>query len=510
MNRFPRRNPTSVSRSSRASCTARLDGAETDATTGMPATHAFWMISKPPRPLTIRTFSESGSFPASNAQPTTLSTALWRPTSSRSAAISPRVSNSPAACKPPVRPKIACASRRLSGRRHSTCGSSRRFGLGGSMPRTRTCSMVALPQMPQLDAAKKFRCVCSRLSAASPSSSTWTTLPRSRSPSPALCSSERICSRSRISPSVKRNPAASSRSWPGVRMVTVSGTCQRGSAAAPRRPGNLGSGARCRPAIRRPGSGPRCAGVAARWESPWRDAPHPRQLADGDHSDHCIVVGHPARIQAACGNDDVNPHPAAELAADSTPGPFRKSGLHAQQVELQLGVAVLLRPEIQGNRGKLIHNWDGKPVLGEVHGLDVHLAGVAGLDAHVLELAGCVSCQLLKPLLPAARADDLAVVPLRQAERANQGALGPMALLAQNSHLRLPRAHRAGRRPEAGQFDLSAAGEMFGVGLQERPGKKQMRLRRSFDHVTFALPISGKQVVPVVRLLALQFLCSLT
>src|SRR5713226_7081306 len=113
MNRFPRRKPTSVSRSSRASCTARLDGAETEATTGMPATHAFWMISKPPRPLTIRTFSESGSFPASNAQPTTLSTALWRPTSSRSATISPRVSNSPAACKPPVRPKIACASQAL-------------------------------------------------------------------------------------------------------------------------------------------------------------------------------------------------------------------------------------------------------------------------------------------------------------------------------------------------------------------------------------------------------------
>src|SRR6266849_7443793 len=118
-----------------------------------------------------------------------------------------------------------------------------------------------------------------------------------------------------------------------------------------------------------------------------------------------------------------NPQPAAELAANSTPGPFRKCGLHAQQVELQLGVSVLLRPEIQGNGSQLLDHRDGKPVLGKVHCLDVDLAGVASLDAHVLELAGCVSRQLLKPLLPAARTDDLAVVPLRQAKRADQRAL---------------------------------------------------------------------------------------
>src|SRR6202050_3594825 len=50
-NRRPRKNPTSVRRSSRASCTARPEGADTDATTGKPATMAFCTISKPPRPL---------------------------------------------------------------------------------------------------------------------------------------------------------------------------------------------------------------------------------------------------------------------------------------------------------------------------------------------------------------------------------------------------------------------------------------------------------------------------
>ena len=47
-----------------------------------PAT-AFWTSSNEARPLTARTCSRSGRRPARRAQPRTLSTALWRPTSSR-------------------------------------------------------------------------------------------------------------------------------------------------------------------------------------------------------------------------------------------------------------------------------------------------------------------------------------------------------------------------------------------------------------------------------------------
>ena len=58
-------------------------GAPTPTRIGAPATAAFWTSSKDSRPLTHRTRSPSGSRPSSSARPTTLSMALWRPTSSR-------------------------------------------------------------------------------------------------------------------------------------------------------------------------------------------------------------------------------------------------------------------------------------------------------------------------------------------------------------------------------------------------------------------------------------------
>src|SRR5579859_608856 len=75
-NRRPRRNPINVRPSSRANCTARLEGADTEASIGIPAEIAFCTISNPPRPLTSITCSESGTRPSNNAQPITLSTAL--------------------------------------------------------------------------------------------------------------------------------------------------------------------------------------------------------------------------------------------------------------------------------------------------------------------------------------------------------------------------------------------------------------------------------------------------
>ena len=81
----------------------------------MPATAAFWTISNDARPLTCRIVPSAGTWPARYRSPTTLSTALWRPTSSRTASAVPDASNSPAAWRPPVRSNTACASRSRSG-----------------------------------------------------------------------------------------------------------------------------------------------------------------------------------------------------------------------------------------------------------------------------------------------------------------------------------------------------------------------------------------------------------
>jgi len=85
----------------------------------------------------------------------TLSTALWRPMSSRAATSVPSASNSPAAWSPPVRPKTRCAERSFPGRsvRNSGVVLSASFGL--RVPRARSESIDARPQMPQLEAATK-------------------------------------------------------------------------------------------------------------------------------------------------------------------------------------------------------------------------------------------------------------------------------------------------------------------------------------------------------------------
>ena len=72
-----------------------------------PAATAFWASSKPARPLTTR-HASAGERPASTRAPVTLSTALCRPTSSRTTSSSPSAVASAAAWTPPVRSKTGC------------------------------------------------------------------------------------------------------------------------------------------------------------------------------------------------------------------------------------------------------------------------------------------------------------------------------------------------------------------------------------------------------------------
>jgi hypothetical protein len=99
-----------------AKSTARLDGAETATMCRIPATAAFCTISNPRRPEITKTHSGKGSRRFNPAQPTSLSTALCRPTSSRTTRAAPDRSNRPAPCKPPVSENRAWCWRRESGR----------------------------------------------------------------------------------------------------------------------------------------------------------------------------------------------------------------------------------------------------------------------------------------------------------------------------------------------------------------------------------------------------------
>jgi hypothetical protein len=148
----PRRNPISVMPCSSASSTASDDGADTAASTGMPAIAAFWTSSNDARPDTISTVPPSGTRPSNSAQPVALSTALCRPTSSRTTSSSPAAVKMPAACRPPVDSKTRCRSRSRSGKVTSVSGATRHASPAGeNRVFSLTASSAALPQTPQDD-----------------------------------------------------------------------------------------------------------------------------------------------------------------------------------------------------------------------------------------------------------------------------------------------------------------------------------------------------------------------
>jgi len=115
LNRPSRTKSARVIPNRMAVSTARLDGAPTAASTLIPAIRAFCTNSKLARPLTSSTESFRGTRPSRTERPASLSTALCRPTSSRTSWRLPSASNRAAACRPPVRSKTGCVARRVSG-----------------------------------------------------------------------------------------------------------------------------------------------------------------------------------------------------------------------------------------------------------------------------------------------------------------------------------------------------------------------------------------------------------
>ena len=75
-------------------------------------------------------WSDSGTFPSSSRLPISLSSALWRPTSSRRSSSCPSRSNSPAACSPPVRSNTRCAVAQDVGQRAEQRRARHREALG--------------------------------------------------------------------------------------------------------------------------------------------------------------------------------------------------------------------------------------------------------------------------------------------------------------------------------------------------------------------------------------------
>src|SRR5260370_34400159 len=68
--------------------------------------------------------------------------------------------------------------------------------------------------------------------------------------------------------------------------------------------------------------------------------------------------------------------------------------LRAQEIVLEAGVAMLMRPECKGNGGEIVDQWNGVAVFCQVDSLEIELAGVASFDADVGQLLSNVDRQL--------------------------------------------------------------------------------------------------------------------
>ena len=151
LKRSPRTKPTSVRPARRAAWTASAVGALTATSEPKPAAQAFCTISTEARPLTNSPRPVAGSSPASSIAPTTLSTALWRPTSSRVSSTVPSRSKAAAAWTAPVlanRPWPLVTRRRHA--RHHRSVDRRRSSAAGAR-RSSKPSIWSLPHQPQLD-----------------------------------------------------------------------------------------------------------------------------------------------------------------------------------------------------------------------------------------------------------------------------------------------------------------------------------------------------------------------
>ena len=228
-------NPASVMpRAARAASTARLDGALTATTAREPGRPRLLHDLEAGPAAHVQAEVGGRQRPSSNSRPTTLSTALCRPMSSRT------TSGSPSPVEGGRRVHRAGRVEQLLGRgargraapASTSSGDGAPAGSGRDARRAASSMDVGAAQ----PARRRGGCEPRRRCRRPPPVSTLDDVerrsrPRCRSRSSGTAGPGAPASR----PSVRQNPAASSKSWPGVRIVVVTGCRRGGSRGAPRR-----------------------------------------------------------------------------------------------------------------------------------------------------------------------------------------------------------------------------------------------------------------------------------
>src|SRR5436189_2453021 len=92
----------------------------------------------------------------------------------------------------------------------------------------------------------------------------------------------------------------------------------------------------------------------------------------------------------------------------------------AQQIQLDLFIPALLRPRVQRRRGDFVDERDGEAEAAEIDAFQVALAGVADLDAHVLQVRPRKITELPLVVLAAGRTDNTSKWPRCETSRAHE------------------------------------------------------------------------------------------
>src|ERR1700730_2325043 len=145
--------------------------------------------------------------------------------------------------------------------------------------------------------------------------------------------------------------------------------------------------------------------------------------------------------------------------------------LHSEKIVVQLGVAVLARPEIERSGGKFVDDRFGAAVLCQIDSLDIGFAGLATFHANVVEVAGSVDRELLVVLFAAPRTHDAAKLPLGETETTNHGSRATVAHLAQDAERGFAMAVRTQGVGSMARRQRGSGPQQFGVGLEESLGE---------------------------------------
>src|ERR1035438_5844409 len=124
-----------------------------------------------------------------------------------------------------------------------------------------------------------------------------------------------------------------------------------------------------------------------------------------------------------------------EIGAKRIPTWRREKSSESHEVELDLPVAVLYGPQVQGNGCNLVHHGHGQAVDRQVNGLEVALAHVTGLDPDRGNAFGGITWKIVVMLFPTRRTKDSAELPFRLAEGAEQQPLPAVAFWPDDGEL---------------------------------------------------------------------------